>query len=268
MEYLNGQFKNFIDDAIINFPTLYLKNTYDESVFSVLNHIFFVIGNGFFWKNGYPFAIEKVFCNEYGEWYNKRNILKSYKTKDINLIFDEEIFFIDTDDKPDCMCMIRNNLSLRKELHNSRIGISTKHGFFFKGLELRNKINYYIDEYNKTHEHICKILCFRKYKLSPYEISNHSAIMEMVNGKDYCGKLVELNNNQETLFYAKIIVDYALDFYTDQKKYVYHNFYSDDYILLHLNKKSVEELKVNDCWEEFRLKQLEQLNKIKKFLNT
>lgn len=46
--------KNFIDHSILKHPLLYLDENYLKSEIRVLNHIFFVIGNGYNWYGGYP----------------------------------------------------------------------------------------------------------------------------------------------------------------------------------------------------------------------
>ena len=47
-------FKNFIDNRILEYPILYFSQDYTRSKMKVLDQIFFVIGNGLEFKNGYP----------------------------------------------------------------------------------------------------------------------------------------------------------------------------------------------------------------------
>lgn len=50
-------FKEHIDNQIIEYPTLFLKTTYQKSEAMVLDQIFFVIGNGYKWLDGYPLCM-------------------------------------------------------------------------------------------------------------------------------------------------------------------------------------------------------------------
>ena len=84
-------------------------------------------------------------------------------------------------------------------------------------------------------------------------------IVEMMKGESLTNKNVEYN--EETLFYAKFIVDDALDYYTNYDRYKFHNQYSNQ-----IFGKNTRILKELETWQDYCSLQLKQLSELKQFL--
>lgn len=197
-------FKDFIDNQMIEWPELFLKTTYEKSEASVLNHIFFVNGNGFEWKLGYPLLpsgrknlirynkvdMEWFFKNRKKIWYLDFNDetfkfikkfkfipMKNYSNRNVWYVMDKSI----VDDY---------NAKVDEELAKS----SDKNHFddFLYGIRKFKKV---------TH-------IFAIDKISFYPLCQYSKVNEILKQD----KIVP-----ETVEYALKTLDYAENFYMKKK---------------------------------------------------
>ena len=194
-------FKNFIDKEILLWPDLFLKTTYEKSMMSVLDHVFFTIGNGFEWKNGYPLLHS-----------GSKNLI-DYPAVDIDLFFKKR--------KNIWMLVINNmkthefiktfNFDYLKDFSSEKvIYIDDKHFAEHYNNEVKNiesdlevfDVFDRIDKFDKA----TKI--WYNSQVSFYPISKYSMINE-INKQ----KVIQ----DETVEYALKLLDYAEKYYLNKK---------------------------------------------------
>lgn len=252
----SGIMKNYIDYSILEYPCLFLKRTYKSSVISVLNHIFNVVGNGHVWHNGYPIGIVTA--------KNKIIIKKQKKIVFPKSFFEtpKEWFELSPKIAPNLYKEIMEDEKLQQMLKTSEETYSIGKNYFFCDKDL---IAYVLNLQNtlKGKKEMFSA-CGSVNNLDdfeqithPYDICDYSAIYEMVYGKKYVIK--------EVIPFAKLIVDYCIDYYNDETRYVYHHRYNPSSWLCFKRKKPIPPQE--EGWKSFREEQLKLLNEIKDFLN-
>lgn len=193
-------FKNFIDNNILEYPILFLRSTYEKSEMMVLNHVFFVVGNGFHFKKGYPLA--------YGDDNDKLKI-KTYKEKDMTSFFDKlhEFWYLDY------------NLPTRKFISDFNIKIpeikeySNNRYIYILDEEFVKKFNKKVDKYqgcNPSDE----IAVVRKFhKLDEMLFINEVLFYPISMDHSKIAQITKHKRQNETDEYALKLLDYAENFY-------------------------------------------------------
>lgn len=190
-------FKNFIDNHILQYPILYFKDTYEKSEMMVLDQIFFVIGNGFSFKKGYPLADSNTMR------------IKTYEEKNMDAFFENyhKIWYLDLN-LPTKRFITRFYMKVPeiKEYSNDRY-------LYIMNEKYANQFNESVDKYqgkNPSGE-LPIIRKFQKLDEMPfidkvefYPISmNYSRITQITRHK----------RQEETDEYALKLLDYAERFY-------------------------------------------------------
>ena len=200
---MNNVFKNFIDNQIINHPILYLKTDYKKSEISVLDQIFFTVGNGFEWKDGYPLLPS-----------GNKNLVKYHKV-DIEWFFKnrKKIWVLDFNEE--------TLEFLKRFSFNPMEHYSNGNCWYMMDKDIINDYNAEVDKElakNPDGDPFDFLNGIRKFervvdffagnKISFYPISKHSKICQIFQQKTI---------QPETLYYAMKTLKYASNFYSENK---------------------------------------------------
>lgn len=202
-------FKEFIDHQILEFPTLYFKNDYKKSEMMVLDHIFFVIGNGYEWKDGYPLMP------------SGNDELMVYSSVDIDKFFDmkDDIYMLDVnDDTREYIKKLDYEVSCLKDFSNSSY-------IYVNDKELVDKYNS-AERVRKENDIMSRVDLFHR-------VNQFEKLVDDDRFVNYCSlypisefgysMISEIKSQQmiqpETIEYALKFLNFAEEFYHNPKKF-------------------------------------------------
>ena len=202
-------FKNFIDNHILEYPIVYFRQDYTRSKMAVLDHIFFVIGNGLEFKNGYPL------CN------NSNHKMIKYDKVDIDEFFEnkDKVYLLNIwsfDDGSTVNQYIKENnidfddISIKK--------FSNQKVIYTYDVDFAMKWNKNAKKFNKSRglfEHY--LVYFQRFDSYYFTFFNEECFYPI--HKKY--SLINQIKNQpviqkETLKYALELLEYAKNFYENK----------------------------------------------------
>lgn len=241
-----GVMKNFIDHSILKYPLLYLDENYSKSEIRVLDHIFFVIGNGYDWYWGYPLLdAESNMLTYYADtdmeyFFNHKDDIYLLELNENTNSFidklnidipkmekysnDDKTIYIDVKNNKDALKIIEQYNSEVKKL--SQKNISDR-------IMLIESVNDFISERYK------RIDILKKFNPNIpinqfYPISDkYSAIMQ----------LEEKGATDEVYEYAHKLLDYAEEYYKNNKTIAPYLNSDEELMKIQKIKKHLKEVK-------------------------
>ena len=194
-----------IKNSILSYPTLYKFETEEQSRIAVLNHLFFVIGNGYEWESGgssltssseYEASIE-----EYPEDFFNRELWKVSEVKG----GDKSKFIED---------MERNGIEYYSRNNNNSVD--------FHIFTDRQTAYFYAEKYGRKSYNMA--YSCRNSQVDFYPICEFSNITHMLNGKTDEGE--ELPNIPEDFIAAGLELCLAArEYYHDEERYSKHIYF-------------------------------------------
>lgn len=242
--------KKCISNAILQYPTLYLKDTYELSELFVLDQLYLTIGNGYEWNaEGYLNS-----CEDDNQFSEIPDVFFKHKMYYINM--DDDLYH---DDEHITLYKVLKDKREFKDLLKKHFVFSNGNELIFYEPELIEYIKNVEEKFRKNAKKfginiVNGLSCFnQKYSifeydpniLTPSKISKYSAISEFFYEKS------AVNNepiyiHPDNFLFIKKITEYAIKFYNDINLYKHDSYYR-------------EYFKNNDLdgFEKFRKKEIE-----------
>lgn len=190
--------------SISNYPSLYKNIDYKTSKLLILDHLFFVTGNGYYWKDGclqdaYTKESQKVVTQLPEDYFNYKLYMITISDAELKITLEElQKISVYT-----YVCSKEYN-KIRIYYHSDTI-------------EMAKEIHALYDMEN-SHSYVYE-LCY-KHPLDPYPLSDYSALVRISEG-------IFENPRSDWIDGCTEIAYRARDYYLDPEQYRNHMYYKD-----------------------------------------